>query len=100
MKNKLAASALKSASIYIAVLVVVIVAAELFSPFKNFLAGLTGHHWTAKGVLGVILFILLTFLFNLKGSDDDLNKNITKTISTAVTGIVVLFLFYIIHYFI
>ena len=76
MKNKLAASALKATVIYIIVTVVMIIAAEFIAPFKNFLASLTGHHWTAKGVISGIIFLFFTFLFNAKGSDDDVGKNI------------------------
>jgi len=98
MKNKLAASALKAAVIYIIVTVVMIIAAEFIAPFKNFLASLTGHHWTAKGVIGVVIFLFFTLLFNAKGSDDDVGKNIGIVIICSVTGAVILTLFFFIHY--
>jgi len=97
MKNKLASSALKAFSIYAAVIVIMVIAAEFIAPFKNFLAGLTGHHWTAKGVIGALLFILLTFIFNTMGKDDDLGKNINLAIVSTIAGSIVLFLFFMIH---
>ncbi len=98
MKNKLGTSALKAFTIYALVITAMVIAAELIAPFKSFLAGLTGHHWTAKGVIGAILFILLTFIFNAKGSDDNLGKNINLAILSSVTGGVIMFLFYLIHF--
>jgi hypothetical protein len=98
MKNKLASSALKAFSIYAVVIVIMVIVTEFSAPFKSFLAGLTGHHWTAKGVIGAFLFIILTILFNAKGSDDDLSKNINLAIVSAVSGSIVLFMFFAIHY--
>jgi len=28
-------------------------------PLIGFLAGLTGHHWTAKGIISLVIFYLL-----------------------------------------
>ncbi len=77
---------------------IVVIAAELAAPFKNFFAGITGHHWTARGIFGVLLFILLTLIFNAKSGSDDLGKSINLVIVSAVSGTIVLFLFYTIHY--
>ncbi len=98
MKNKLAASALKAFSIYAVVMVIMVIVTEFSAPFKSFLVSLTGHHWTGKGLIGVLLFTILTIIFNLKGSDDDLGKNINLAIASAICGTVVMFLFFAIHY--
>ena len=98
MKNKLAASALKAFSIYAGVIVFMVIVAEFNATFKNFLAGITGHHWTAKGVIGMLTFLILTLIFNIKGSDDDLGKNINLAVISAVTGTIVILLFFTIHY--
>lgn len=98
MKNNLGIAALKAFCIYAVVMVIMVIAADSFAPsFKQFLAGLTGHHWTAKGVIGAVLFIILTFVFNMKGNDDNLLKNINRAIGTAVSGTIIIFLFYVIH---
>jgi hypothetical protein len=98
MKNVLVSAALKAASIYILLMTIVIIAAEFFKPLKDFLAGVTGHHWTAKGLLGIIFFVVLTLIFNFTGKDDDVKKNIDRAIGSTIIGLVVLGLFYVIHY--
>lgn len=98
MKNKLAASALKAFSIYALIIVIMVIVTEFSAPFKSFLTGITGHHWTAKGLIGLLTFIIFTFIFNVKGSDDELGKNINLAVISAVTGTVVLLLFFTIHY--
>lgn len=97
MKNNLGIAALKAFCIYAVVIVIMVIAADSFAPFKSFLAGLTGHHWTAKGVIGAALFIILTFVFNAKGNNENLLKNINRAIGTAVSGTIIIFLFYVIH---
>jgi hypothetical protein len=97
MKKRLGIAALKAFSIYAVVIVLMVIIAEFSPPFKKFLADLTGHHWTAKGVIGALLFIILTIIFNAKGTDDNLGKNINIAIVTAVSGSVIIFLFFIIH---
>lgn len=98
MKNRIPASALKAASVYIILMTIVIIAAELAAPFKNFLAGITGHHWTAKGIFGALLFIIFTLIFNAKSGSDDIGKSINLVMVSAVSGAIVLLLFYTIHY--
>ena len=98
MKNKLVNAALKSAIIYILLMTVVIIVADLYAPLKDFLKSITGHHWTAKGVLGVIIFSALTLVFNFTGKDDeDVAKNITLTIGSAIAGMVAVLIFYLLH---
>lgn len=99
MKGRIPVSALKAASVYIILMTVTVIVADLFLPLKNFLAGITGHHWTAKGLLGSLIFIILIFIFNAKSGDDDLKKSINFVIISSVTGIIALMLFYTIHYF-
>jgi hypothetical protein len=98
MKNKLAISALKAYPIYVIVVSTMIIVTEFSPAFKKFLEAVGGHHWTGKSILGALLFIILTIIFNTKGSGDDLGKNINRTIISAVTGSIVIFLFFAIHY--
>ena len=37
---------------------IITIAAELAEPVKGFLAGLTGHHWTGKGIISLVIFLL------------------------------------------
>lgn len=98
MKNKLVNAALKSAVVYILLMTLVIIVADLFKPLKDFLFSITGHHWTAKGVLGVILFAALTVIFNFTGKDaQNTAKNIDLTIISTAVGMVSLLIFYLLH---
>ena len=36
---------------------------ELTPPFKNGMASAMGHHWTTHGVMVIVLFIVLGFVF-------------------------------------
>jgi len=99
MKNKLVSAAFKSATVSILFLTVVTICAEFSVQLKSFLANLTGHHWTAKGMLGAILFVALIVLFNATGKEEDVSKSISIAITTTVTGMVALLVFYVIHYF-
>lgn len=47
-----------SAAVTILTVVAVTIGAELSSPFKNWLAQLTGHHWITKSWVVLIVFIL------------------------------------------
>lgn len=100
MKNKLVSAAFKSATAYILLMTIVTIVAELFLPLKSFLANLTGHHWTAKGVLGVILFIALTIIFTAVGKAGNVSRNMSITIGSTIVGAAALLVFYVIHYFI
>jgi hypothetical protein len=99
MKNKLVSAAFKSATAYILLMTIVTIVAELFLPLKSFLANLTGHHWTAKGVLGVILFIALTIIFTVVGKAGNVSRNMSITIGSTIVGATALLVFYVIHYF-
>ncbi len=37
---------------------------ELTPPFKNGMASALGHHWTTHGVMVIVLFIVLGFVFS------------------------------------
>lgn len=58
-----------SATVTILTVVAVTVSAELFIPFKNWLATLTGHHWVTKSWLVLIVFSLIYWVLRtLKNS--------------------------------
>lgn len=58
------------ASIFIAASTI---GAELYKPFKDWLAGTFYHHWVGKGVLAVAIFLLVAFMhgFIVKHSTED-----------------------------
>ena len=96
MKDKLATAALKSASVYVFYIAVLVIATDLSASFKNFLTGLTGHHWSAKSVTGFILFLILTAILSRMG-DDNVEKGIKTLILSTICGFAIILGFYIIH---
>lgn len=54
-----------SATITILVVVGLTMAADLYIPFKTWLAGFTGHHWVTKSWISVIVFVLFFIIFRL-----------------------------------
>lgn len=99
MNNRLVAAAFKSATAYIILMTAVTIAADLYKPLKSFLAGITGHHWTAKGLLGIIFFIVLTAVLNATSKDEDVSKSISMAIGSTIFGMAALLAFYVVHYF-
>lgn len=70
---------------------------EIYKPFKESLAGLTGHHWTSKSLISIILFVVIIVLLpkekiNVSSAADSISKSI-------VSGVVLLSLFYTLHSF-
>ena len=49
----------------IAAVVAMTISAELSAGFKEWLAGLTGHHWTTKSWASIIVFVLFFAVFRL-----------------------------------
>lgn len=75
------------------------VAAERSSAVKNLLASLTGHHWTAKGSIALALFILVSLVFAKKEDPQDVSGLVKGVLVSAVSGALVIFVFYLLHYF-
>jgi hypothetical protein len=77
----------------------VTVAAERSSSVKGLLEGLTGHHWTAKGVISMAIFFAVAFLFAKKEDPQDLSKLIRGVLISVVLGAMTIFGFYVLHYY-
>ena len=74
-------------------IVVVTILAELSSGFKDFLAKLAGHHWTAKSLLSIIVFFLS---YSLSNKDEgDVKKMARNVVVATVLGGLLIFFFYI-----
>ena len=86
-------NAISSASV---LLVILIISAEFIKPFKVFLASAFFHHWIGKAVIITLVFILVGFLyretkiFNIQ--DEKFAWNST------IISLVIILLFFIIHY--
>ena len=69
--------------------------AELFTPLKETLALLFGHHWTGKGILAALLWIVAAHVAN----DKPLSRPTKYLICTVSISSVAIISFYLIHYF-
>lgn len=78
--------------------VVATIAAERYAPVKEFLAGLTGHHWTAKGIIALVLFFVTAVVFSKKEDPDDLTGLVVGVIISALAGAFAIFAFYMLHF--
>mgnify|MGYP001615390955 FL=1 len=78
--------------------------AELSVPLKDWLKSISGHHWTSKSILSMLLFIIALLLFyglsrQWKDDDQKLKKTLALLIATATLGVIVIALFFTAHYF-
>ena len=89
-----------STKLTILLITIMTILGELNSKFKDFLTGLTGHHWTAKGLISLIFFILIYLLFNKASSKkEDIKKVITVVMWYSIAGALIIFLFYVYEFF-
>jgi hypothetical protein len=71
---------------------------EEYAPFKDFLTRTFSHHWVGKGILSLVIWGILYYLFSTrqpysgKGDVWALSKNVSLT---ALVGGIVLFLFFV-----
>lgn len=68
------------------VLVVLTLLTEIFPSVHEYLTKLTGHHWTSKSVIAIILFVLLSFIF--KGSSQE-SSSVLKSAKILVLSVVI-----------
>lgn len=79
-------------------LAVLVIAAELISPFKNFLKAAFTHHWIGKGVIITLAFVIFGFLFKDKDSIAKLSSEKIAWYST-IGSLAAILLFYIMEFF-
>lgn len=60
---------------------------ELSEPFHDFLAALTGNHWVTQGILNLIVFLVLGWIFMRAGTASRMSS--TGLINTLVVAVVV-----------
>ncbi len=79
-------------------LAILVIAAELIEPFKNFLKAVFIHHWIGKGVIITIAFLVFGFLLKNKSSIGTFSDE--KIAWYSVLGsLIVIFLFFIMEFF-
>ncbi|MSS74129.1 hypothetical protein EXS72_00610 [Candidatus Pacearchaeota archaeon] len=81
------------------VVTLVTIFAELLSGFKDFLKSISGHHWTTKSWLSIILFFGIYFFVKLSDKNLDIQKETKKVILVILISMLLLFAFFIWHYF-
>ena len=62
VSESLLRSAMLAATLSVALVVLLTVVGELYSPLKNFLKDSLYHHWVGKGVWSVALFTIVTLV--------------------------------------
>ncbi len=60
---------------------------ELSEPFHDFMAALTGHHWITQGLVDVIVFIVLGYVFVRTGTAARMPA--TSLVNTLVAAVVI-----------
>ncbi|OGN07440.1 MAG: hypothetical protein A2669_01845 [Candidatus Yanofskybacteria bacterium RIFCSPHIGHO2_01_FULL_48_25b] len=85
-----------ASAVTIIIVTLTTISADLYPPFKNWLASLTGHHWVTKSWLAVILFAVLFLIFRRQNvSVGKIKKSLTALNITAILGFAAILFFYI-----
>lgn len=82
--------------------VIITVAAEQSTSLKNSLKALSGHHWTTKSVISVVIYFVVLFLIyiiTVEASPAKLRWSLSLVSVSAVLGYIVLLGFFLSHYF-
>lgn len=74
-------------------LVALVILAEFFAPFKDLLKTLFWHHWVGKAILVTAAFVICGFTLSEKKKGDTLAWN------AVLWSLIIILLFYVIHYF-
>ena len=84
-----------SATVVVWLIVVMTILTEISASFKAFLTQLAGHHWTAKSLIAVGIFILLSLI--LKNSSEDsgaILKSVTILLGSVVLAGLIIFSYF------
>ena len=78
-------------------LVILVISAELFEPFKNLLKAVFTHHWIGKAVLTAVIFLVAGFAFGSKKlpwkvSDDKIAWH------SVIGSLIIILLFFIMEF--
>lgn len=79
-------------------IVAVTIVAELSKPFKDFITGLTNHHWVTKSISALVLFIIFYAIFSNINESPNVKRGISAVIWSAILGGLVIFLFFVWHF--
>ena len=95
-----ARTAIVAASVSIVLVTALTIAGELAPVIKSALKAITGQGWVTKGLVGLILFVVLTTLLTSRQKEGDraAAAHIYGLIVTAVVCGAVLSLFFVFHF--
>ena len=100
-KLKLIYSSSISSVLAVAFVTIITIFAELNAPLKNWLKALTGHHWTSKGVMSILLYTIATLLIYFLAKNVDgkkIHNTLWTVVVTTIMGSFALFVFYLGHH--
>ena len=100
-KLKLIYSSSIASSLAITFVTIITIVAELKAPLKDWLKSLSGHHWTSKGILSLLLYVAATLVlyFAVKNVGSKKVKDaLWAAIMTTILGSFALFTFFTGHH--
>lgn len=78
-------------------LTILVIAAELSEPFKTLLKQVFSHHWIAKAVLMLLIFLIIGFW--MKNKEQLLGRPVEKLAwQSSLASLVIILLFYVIEF--
>jgi len=80
-------------SVWLIVLLTIV--SEISAPLKAGLVSLTGHHWTSKGVVLILVFFLTYFLLRKKEDTIDIARFARLITASVVIGGLMIFGFFL-----
>ncbi|MBS3176910.1 hypothetical protein J4457_06775 [Candidatus Woesearchaeota archaeon] len=92
MKTKALSDATSATIVFITVLTIT---SEISPAFKTFLAGIVGHHWTAKSLASIIFFILSYLVLAKLVKTEMKSRDVYFTVGTTVVCSIIIFLFFL-----
>ncbi len=93
----------RSAFITLIFIPLITLLAEFSESLKNGLKTIFWHHWLGKGILVIVLFIVLSFLWGLKPSKslspEEHAIQLMRALILSLIGSGIIFLFFVSEYF-
>jgi hypothetical protein len=74
-----------------------IIAKESYAPLKNWMKSLSGHHWITHGIIVIVLFIILGYIFSKTEMDKKIDANNTSglvIVGTVLGGLIIVGFFF------
>lgn len=77
------------------IVVAMTILSEISAPFKGILVAFAGHHWTAKSLLSVLVFIVMYFLLRKTDETKNLAMYVYGALLSVVLGGLIILSFFI-----